>query len=437
MNTLRKRTFQIILITSLAALISNCSGANEESGLNLVDANGNHFAGWIQEHGTVALSNENLCTPCHGDNLDGGTTSVSCSTASYDGQSCHASGPGLHSADWLNKNASSGTWHAEAYLTQLQIGGLDCEDCHTPPALDDPDGGKCVICHFDLNGSRSPGVWTHGIADHSSFAGSPEEIVCVTCHEVNNRFGNEPFCHNCHISVTVPHSSGWLDKSALDFHALAYNPAEDSCSVCHDPAQPTNPPGYICLDCHFSEDGSQRVPPGSGYTHGETTQEHQAFSADEAQVCMNCHDTNVQYGNQASCHNCHAIEAPHEVEYLDHDSVVPTSGDFTTQCSTCHSISPPPVTSAPVCTFCHTAGSPYTQTNCTSCHGQPPGTGKHGAHNGEASCIDCHQGAGSGSGLNHLYNGAVDVVFSASNFTYSGGRCSGLCHERNHNNNSW
>ena len=424
----------MFLFAALAALVSSCLGAVGESPLDLVDSGGNHYAGWIEDHGTVAASDETLCMPCHGDDLNGGTTSVSCSTASYGSQSCHASGPGLHPAGWLDKNASGYNWHAEAYQDPLQIGGPDCEICHSPPALDDPDGGKCIICHFDVNGSRSPSGWTHGTTGHSDFAGSPEEGVCAACHEVNNRFGYEPFCHNCHISVTVPHTDGWLDKSAPDFHALAYSPADDSCSLCHDPAQPDDPPGYVCLDCHFSEDGSQRVPTGSSYTHGETTQDHKVFSGDEAQVCMNCHDTNIQYGNQDTCHNCHAVEAPHEIEYLDHDSAVPSSGAFTTQCSSCHSISTPPATSAPVCTSCHKIGSPYTWTNCTSCHGQPPGTGKHSRHTGEATCGDCHQGAGSGTGLNHYYDGSVDVVFSDPDLTYSGGRCSGSCHGESHNN---
>jgi hypothetical protein len=125
------------------------------------------------------------------------------------------------------------------------------------------------------------------------------------------------------------------------------------------------------------------------------------------------------------------------VEYLDHNSAVTTFDTYTTECSTCHSMNPPPVTSAPVCTACHTVGSPYTYTGCTSCHGQPPSTGRHRNHSGEATCSDCHQGAGSDSGLNHFYDGTVDVVFSVAAFTYSGGRCNGSCHDKNHNNFNW
>ncbi len=545
MTRTEKLILLIVLFTILAIVTFGCSTAIQDSPLNFVDGNGSHPAGWITAHGTYADPDGSLCMDCHGDDLAGGISGASCSAYSYNGQSCHASGPELHPADWLNKNASGDTWHADAYQEGLLQGGLDCLDCHTPPARDDPNGGKCLICHFDLNGSRTPGGWIHGTTDHGDFAGLPEEIVCVTCHEVNNRFGNEPTCHNCHTIVTVPHTNGWLDRSASDFHALAYSPIDDSCNVCHDPAQPANPPGYICLDCHFSEDGSQRTPPGSSYTHGETSLEHKTFTANEAQVCINCHNTNLDYANQdschnchdlvnvphtsgwldrsapdfhaqeyspaddscsvchdpaqpangpgyicldchfsedgsqrtppgssythgetssehktftaneaqvcinchttnfdnanqTSCHNCHDIQAAHTVEYLDHNLAVPTSSDFTSQCSSCHSLSgTSPVVGAPVCISCHTDGSPYSQTNCTSCHRRPPGTGEHGKHIGEASCDDCHQSAGSDSGLNHFYDDVVDVVFSVSGFTFNGSSCTGSCHGENHSNRNW
>ena len=326
MNRFGNLILQIILIAAMAALISSCSAVNPESPLSLVDGNGNHFAGWIEDHGTVAVSDETLCMPCHGDDLDGGITSVSCSTASIGGQTCHANGPGLHPSDWL-------------------------------------------------------------------------------------------------------------DKSSADFHALAYSLASNSCSLCHNPAQPANPPGYNCLDCHFSEDGEQREPNGSLYFHGDTTSDHQAFTGTDADVCVNCHTVNIGFANQASCHNCHDL-ATHDVPNLNHNLAVPDSNDFDSLCSTCHIINPPPISSAPVCISCHTEGNPYLETNCTSCHGQPPSSGEHSRHRSRASCSDCHQGAGSGSGLNHFYDGVADVVFAPTiNINYNGSSCTGDCHGEEHDDN--
>ncbi len=319
----------ILILPFLAVTFSNCSTANVESPLSLVDASGNHPDGWITAHRSYAEPDGSLCMDCHGDDLAGGISGVSCSTASYKGISCHSSGPAFHPANWLDKSTSGDTWHADAYQNGLLIGGLDCVDCHTPPDLDDPVGGKCLVCHFTLGGSRTPGSWTHGATDHSDWAGSPEEDVCVNCHEINNNFGNMPgpFCHNCHDLVI------------------------------------------------------------------------------------------------------------HGVPFIDHNSAVPTSDDYTSLCMTCHSMSAPPVTSAPVCISCHTVGSPYIQTNCSSCHGRPPGSGQHGEHG--STCNDCHQGAGTGSGLEHFYDGEVDIAFSVPNFIYSGGNCTGTCHGESHNGRSW
>ena len=330
MNRSSIACFRMIFFALLTALVINCSSVNPDSPLALVDAEGNHPEGWMESHSQYAQPDGSFCTDCHGEDLAGGISSVSCFTDSFQGQDCHGNGPAFHPADWLNKNASGSTWHADSYENGLLINGFECVDCHTPPDIDDPDGGKCLVCHFSIEGSRTPGGWTHGVENHSSFSGSPEQAVCVTCHQINNGFGNGPFCHNCH--------------------------------------------GI----------------------------------------------------------------ASHAAPYLDHEMEVPTSGDFTSRCSPCHSISGTPATGAPVCTFCHVAGSPYTRTDCTSCHGRPPGSGEHGEHVGEASCDDCHLGAGSGSGLNHFYDGETDVDFSAGNsIVFNGSSCTGTCHGEEHEGEGW
>ena len=133
---------------------------------------------------------------CHGDDLDGGITGISCSTESFDGQACHTSGPGLHPGDWL-------------------------------------------------------------------------------------------------------------DKSSPDFHGLAYSASSNLCSVCHDSLQPGALAGYNCLDCHFSENGTQRVPAGSEFTHNGYGDDHMSFPLSVSLVCVNCHDINMSFDNQRWCHNCH------------------------------------------------------------------------------------------------------------------------------------
>lgn len=315
------------IFVTLMALLGACSTANQDSPFALVDPSGNHPEGWIEDHGSFAYPDGSMCFDCHGEGLEGGISKVSCSSASYNGQACHANGPGFHPDDWLDKNSTGS--HRYGYLS---------------------------------------------------------------------------------------------DPSA--------------CRLCHDVSQPDTPPGYNCLDCHFSEDGTARVPDGSSYSHGDTTG-HSSFTGSEAAVCVACHEVNNRFGYDPSCHNCHDS---HEVPYLNHQDLASDSGLFTSLCSACHSIDGASPSAAPLCVSCHEQGSPYVLTNCRSCHGRPPSTGEHGQHSG-ASCDACHLGAGSGSGLNHFYDGEVDVVFSVSNFTYSAGRCTGTCHigdeDESHSNRAW
>lgn len=197
MTTVRKNLIPVsVFLVSLAAVLSGCSTANQDSSLNLVDSSGKHPQGWLKGHRFYALSDGSICAPCHGDNLDGGIVELSCSTASLNGQDCHANGPALHTLNWL-------------------------------------------------------------------------------------------------------------DKFSPNFHALAYSPSSNTCGICHDIFQPDTYPGYNCLDCHFSEDGTQRTPEDSDFSHTGYGDDHMSFPLNESQVCVNCHATNLAFGNQAWCHNCH------------------------------------------------------------------------------------------------------------------------------------
>jgi predicted CxxxxCH...CXXCH cytochrome family protein len=67
----------------------------------------------------------------------------------------------------------------------------------------------------------------------------------------------------------------------------------------------------------------------------------------------------------------------HLIPFLDPDHLGVNQADFDSDCSSCHAVSgSSPVSSAPACQVCHTAGSPLSPTGsfgvCTSCHGYPP-----------------------------------------------------------------
>lgn len=466
------RTSRVVLITGflliLIGAVTACNTVNEDSPLSLLDQNGNHPAGWIEAHGSYAEPDGDACTSCHGTDLDGGISNVSCSSASHDGQTCHANGPAFHPADWLDKSSrGTSNWHADAYQSGSLINGVPCDTCHTHPALDLWPDGKCVQCHFDINGAKSPDPsWTHGTVPHDQFLGLPEADVCVNCHEVNNGFGHGPpftSCYDCHaihpVDWAVPAIHGGAAKS---------RPGTDtgfaSCQVCHG----DDFSGRLARSCSGS--GCHDDPPGAPhptawYVESTDTFLHQAnpqTDTGNAPVCALCHSDGSNSpspppppppsGTAPGCFNstlCHG-DVGHVVPYLGHDQVVPTQADFNTNCSQCHSVTgTQPDPNARRCDDCHTGGSPYTYTNCRSCHADPPNSGspvgnsfpnRAGEHSGNhnVACTECHGAQGSGSGLDHYEptQSHLDMPLLFTR-TLSQVTCDGTCHNEGHSNRRW
>ncbi len=196
----RRLLFYALLLILSAAF--GCTTADEQ----FLDTQGTHPAGWVSATGSSTHTGYAVpdggaaCKGCHGDDLRGGISRVSCYTASWNGFSCHGGGP-FHTLSWLDctyrgtKNPDNTyNWHATAYGNNTPL----CTTCHDLNV-------KCVICHFDIGGRRVPvgSTWSHGSSGHdnSVFADNASvKAVCMNCHDTHNRFGHmpQPFCHNCH-----------------------------------------------------------------------------------------------------------------------------------------------------------------------------------------------------------------------------------------------
>ena len=306
----RHISLQILIVIFLAAIFTSCSAVNTDSPLSLVGPDGKHLAGWITAHGQYAAPDGSMCTDCHGSDLAGGISGVSCSVDIYNGQSCHGSaGPAFHPADWLDSSLTGEDWHGGAYLAGSPVNGLDCVDCHDPIGVAWPDGGDCVVCHFTPTGDRSPGVWSHA-DNHSQWAGSPEEAVCIACHDINISFGNQTFCHNCHGAGGIHQDPDWAQRAQHGVTAKQ-DPGTmtgfGTCAVCHGSSFNGGTSGVSCLNASGCHQVLAPHPDGSSW-RGESTPTHTNTDRDNAPACALCHQKSP---GTPGCYNntlCHGNE---------------------------------------------------------------------------------------------------------------------------------
>ena len=442
-----------ILVAAALAAAPGCSTTNSES--VALSPQGAHPQGWDNVHGTFARPDGASCAPCHGSATDpaasGGIAKVSCFSAPRGAQWCHANGPAFHPPDWLDKGGAH--FHGAAYPGPIANGKL-CATCHTQA---DPPSFVCLNCHFTITGARTPAgtTWVHGtIAGHTAFGQldvlNAVNSVCINCHAVNNAFGHmpQPFCHNCHSPAPGGfHPAGWANP---DSHGAAAKQAPGAgttgfatCRTCHgtnlDGVGGTAPTCINTAACHGAGVASPHSPSPWNILIAPAGRTHTTMSPDDtnAAVCALCHfgggihsPTPPPAGSTPGCFNntlCHgaAGAAPHPVRpYLTHPA--DALAQFNTFCNTCHSISPPRLSpGAPACTECHKGGNPLTVTNCTSCHAAPPNgaapvgsvfpniAGAHAKHDALAGitgiCNTCHNGGGTGTGLEHFYDNTAGV----------------------------
>jgi predicted CxxxxCH...CXXCH cytochrome family protein len=400
----------VYLLLFGALFAAGCSTSNDNPGLNLVDAQGNHPAGFLSTHPGFAVSDITQCTSCHGSDLTGGIAKTSCFTSA-----CH------HGT--IPAWAQAAVHGASAKRAPGASGFASCRICHGNNFAGGGSGVSCLnnaACHGSgINAPHPAKPWrTAGGTNHdnTNFANAP---VCAACHfpgSQNNPpghpdpatpapAGTPPGCFNntlCHGAETTPHILGatWLNPTSAAFHGLTAKAdlvfcqschgtpgtilfdggvASTKCSTCHTAAKahPTTwyqaPvvtfPGYVashrnslnqsttCAICH-------------DYTQGRTAPNPAAPS------CFSASFTNAD-GVAASCHPGGPGAPNHQIPFLDPVHLGVDTAGFNSDCSNCHAVSgDSPVATAPACQVCHTAGSPLSPTgsfgNCSSCHGSPP-----------------------------------------------------------------
>ncbi len=266
-----------------------------------------------------------------------------------------------HPAGWIGSHPGSA------------IAGLDaCTKCHQLSVA--TAGSNVPTCTSTLCHHRTIPTWgtvvIHGSrAKLASGTDGGGLVSCQLCHGKDfSGGGGAKACASCHV-VAAPHpAKPWHDLAGSN-HATT-NPVNAAiCAQCHFPGAAANPAGHPA------------TPAPAGTAPGCT--------------------------NNTLCHG--ATQASHLVPYVGSGHTGITQTGFNGSCASCHAVSgASPMTSAPLCSACHQAGSPLAVANCASCHGKPPTgasfpnvAGAHGKHNvlagGAGTCSTCHQNADTGS----------------------------------------
>ena len=259
------------------------------------------------------------------------------------------------------------------------------------------------------------------------------------------------------LNQSGKHPEGWVAFNGGN-HRVVYRTAPDQCPQCHGKdflqkgsrggvagvsCSSTSFNGIIChANGHVPRQAPHPLPFTNPALHGQAAKQDLVF-------CMGCHAStpggagsnprfNAKIGALLSgCEDCHNIYAAHPS--TPQPDSAPWRGTVTHRdaknlfntCALCHGADLDGVGGVgPACSNCHTAASPLTAQNCTSCHGNPPSgtaypdiTGRHTAHNAliqvTGVCSTCHNGAGIGT-LSH-FNKTVNISILATYNARTGG----------------
>ena len=462
----------LILLAAFAAA-AGCSTAESPGGsgtnMNHVLPSGSSVSGWlvVPSGGThtssatldyIANGGSSDCTQCHGSDLKGGISGVSCFA---NPAGCHH-GPVV--TGWVAAPPAAQQHGVSAKKAPGSSGFASCQICHGSNFSGGGAKVSCFPCH-GVNAPHPPKLWRGASGYDHGTTNAANAPVCAQCHfpgSPNNPAnhpatpapaGTPPGCFNdtlCHGTALTPHPVGnaWVTAPpAAQPHGTDAKATPGAttgftyCQACHGTG--TNfaggSSGVSCYPCHVPTANS---PHASQWRTGDTYV-HTSTAGGNALVCAFCHLNGANSpiappsppapaGAAAGCFNstlCHgSTGAPHPVPYNDNSHYTVTSATFPASCSVCHDISAPSTKVGPACQTCHVAGSPLAALNCTSCHASPPNSGApagavyaniagaHAAHialtsaGTPISCDTCHNGLGpSLLNLNH-YNRAKSRV---------------------------
>lgn len=193
----------LITVISAAFALGGCGDPNSKAVFS--PDSGGHAAGWSVNHKTAGTANTESCFGCHGENLDGGISKVSCT-------SCHIGNSGsVHPEQWGNyAYARHGAYVTAQKSPSNPNGTSRCANaaCHgTDLSGVTGSGPSCTKCHIGGPLSKHPAAWgpingNYNLLLHGQYADQNTLASCstVVCHgtDLKGVFLSGPACSDCH-----------------------------------------------------------------------------------------------------------------------------------------------------------------------------------------------------------------------------------------------
>ncbi len=430
---LRHSPLSLILLVAFAG-IAGCANDHSSGGMSsppdwvVVPSGGQHAKSATRDF--LANGGSIPCTECHGADLSGGTSKVSCFG---NPAGCHH-GP---VSGWIATSPAAQNHGASAKQAPGSSGFVSCLICHGSNFSGGSSEVSCFTCH-GVNAPHAPKPW-RGLSGspytHTDTAEAGNAPVCYQCHaytgtaNTNNPHipptpatpGTEPGCFNgtmCHNQAG--HPAGWAASAPADQPhgdaAKKDNTAAEQgfpyCQICHGSSFSGGTSGVSCYTCHgVSAPHAPKPWRGSPYSHTDTAE------TGNTPVCYQCHaytgtanpnnphipPTPATPGTEPGCFNgtmCHnqaghpagwAASAPAAQPHGDaakKDNTV--SGQGFPYCQICHGSSFSGGTSGVSCFTCHGVNAPHAPKPWRGLSGSPY-THTDTAEAGNAPvCYQCH-----------------------------------------------
>lgn len=243
------------LLVVMASLFALAGCGDKNSNVVFSQENG-HSSDWMLTHKTSARSNVESCRECHGDNYDGGVSSVSCmNPTAVKGFACHFSSPVATQTGCVSCHGglTSGPFGTvapnvkSAHTKHVALTG--CGTCHlnagsgtvnhakAPVAgrygkaivsLSDTVKAKTVVTAFQYDAAtgKCSAISCHGGKDTPSWTGSinivsSDNAVCYQCHEQSSSAQYNSF------------NSGFETETQTNLHASHLGRGAN-CTDCHN-----------------------------------------------------------------------------------------------------------------------------------------------------------------------------------------------------------